>query len=109
MQAIGDDEEVQPEDDKIDDGPVILASQGNQMGFDEKELDTECCICLFSKQEVVLPHCGHAFCEPCISDWWQKQASQKECPICCQKLEKDQTGDSFFELIDVDGKDDVAD
>ena len=57
----------------------------------------------------MLPHCGHAFCEPCIKDWWKKQNSEKECPVCCQKMGTDTNDDSFYELIDVDGKDDVGD
>lgn len=87
-----------------------MTRASNTTGYDE-ELEAECSICLNAKKEVVLPHCGHAFCEPCIKDWWKQQnKSDKECPICCQKLGSHQTNaDSFFELIDVDGKDDVAD
>jgi len=76
-------------------------------------------VCLFAKIEVVLP-CGHAFCEACITDWLKKQ---RECPLCRQSIgtrlsciNKKNSGsssgdfqESFFELIDIDGKDDVTD
>jgi predicted amidophosphoribosyltransferase len=59
---------------------------------------------------VVLP-CMHAFCSACIQQWMQKV---KTCPICRQDLQQriNRTGtneiqNSFFELIDLDGKDDV--
>ena len=56
--------------DENDKGETTRAS--NITGFDE-ELETECSICLFAKKEIVLPHCGHAFCEPCIKDWWKQK------------------------------------
>ena len=85
-------------------------------------MDNECAICLDQKVEVVLP-CGHGFCNDCIVDWVSRD---RECPMCREDLnlrleelqkhmshemdkeEKDQrVADSFFDLIDVQGKDNV--
>ena len=40
--------------------------------------DQECCLCMFEKNEVVLP-CTHAFCETCIKDWLKRENG---CPLC---------------------------
>ena len=68
--------------------------------------------------EVVLP-CMHAFCEACITDWIKKSP---ECPLCRANIktglsvldgrrsseDRRYSENSFFELIDIEGKDDVT-
>lgn len=87
-----------------------------------EEAETECSICLNEKLEVVLP-CTHAFCSDCIADWITRD---KECPMCrddlnsrLNELQKHLSHEltpseanercqaSFFELVDIQGKDDV--
>lgn len=56
----------------------------------------------------------HAFCEKCINEWMKKDNA---CPMCRQtiltqrytQITKDDKdlNNSFFELIDIDGKDNV--
>lgn len=70
-------------------------------------IDTDCSVCLFEKMDTVLP-CMHAFCSGCINNWLKKE---KACPICRQdflteRFSKD-LEQSFFELIDIEGKDNV--
>ena len=65
--------------------------------------DIDCSICLFERMQVVLP-CGHAFCEDCITDWLKRE---RECPMCRENIGASFKDDGFFELIDLDGKDDV--
>lgn len=62
MSAKMNDDEEKKEQEKVD-----------------TEEDKECCLCLFEKNELVLP-CTHAFCEGCIKDWFSR--NNKECPIC---------------------------
>ena len=73
-------------------------------------VDTDCSVCLFEKMDTVLP-CMHAFCSGCIKSWMEKEQA---CPICRQsiltekiKRTNSELEQSFFELIDVDGKDNV--
>lgn len=74
--------------------------------------DFDCSICLFEKMKIVLP-CMHAFCENCITDWLSKQ---KQCPMCRSSIHdglnmlsgrKSVNNNSFFELIDIEGEDNV--
>lgn len=90
-----------------------LKDQNDNLSTTNEDLyatvDTDCSVCLFEKSDTVLP-CMHAFCSRCIKQWLQKE---KECPICRFDMKKrsnvtnSEIESSFFELIDIDGKDDV--
>ena len=70
--------------------------------------DKECQICMFENIQNVLP-CAHAFCNGCINDWLKKS---DKCPMCRETVKTRLTrsmNKSFFEIIDLDGKDDVID
>ena len=62
---------------------------------------------MFEKNQIVLP-CTHAFCETCIKDWLTRESG---CPMCRQEFTKSQMDrqGSFFDIIDVEGKDNVFD
>ncbi|XP_076036275.1 RING finger protein 141-like isoform X3 [Oratosquilla oratoria] len=76
-----------------------VASQTNQELGASLE---ECCICLERKPDVILP-CTHAYCLPCIEQWWEygrdsleecagasfvyaTNGVDKTCPVCRESL-----------------------
>ena len=68
-------EEVK-EEEKLENSQIQKDPVQKPVEYDND--DNDCSVCLFNRIEVVLP-CGHAFCEPCITDWLKKQP---ECPLC---------------------------
>ena len=76
--------------------------------------ERDCSICLFEKMQVVLP-CMHAFCKNCIAHWLKRE---QECPVCRSSIHEglsmlssrsNSLGKySFFELIDIEGDDNVV-
>lgn len=58
---------------------VIFEQSRNDGSVEEEE---ECCICMESKPELILP-CTHRFCEGCIKEW---NVTSKTCPICRERV-----------------------
>lgn len=77
--------------------------------YDEARMsyqEDECMICLFNKVEVALPKCGHSFCKECVSQMQKRE--QKSCPLCaCSGFSKVDQRDHIFEIVDVQGHDNV--
>ncbi|XP_061475049.1 zinc finger protein RFP-like [Rhineura floridana] len=44
--------------------------------------EASCGICLDYFKDPVSVHCGHNFCEPCITQCWEGQESNVSCPQC---------------------------
>ncbi|KAK3101237.1 hypothetical protein FSP39_002026 [Pinctada imbricata] len=62
---------------------AIFENLNIEPGMDSLEsIDSECCICMENKSEVILP-CTHQFCESCIDRW---NVTSKTCPICRAKV-----------------------
>ena len=46
------------------------SDDGQATGEDNKTSLEECIICLERRPDVILP-CAHAYCLPCIEQWWE--------------------------------------
>lgn len=44
----------------------------NEKSKAEEEFDKLCSICMFNRNEIVLPKCYHPFCRACIGEWREK-------------------------------------
>jgi len=45
--------------------------------------DWECPVCMESFKFAVTASCGHSFCGPCLTEYWQKdKEKQINCPLC---------------------------
>merc|ERR1711924_432138 len=62
-----------------------------------KELEKEeCCVCMESAVEVVLP-CSHAFCKKCNNDWMH-QSAYGDCPVCRAPVRTTSAHDSILKF-----------
>lgn len=41
----------------------------NNIGASSSDTNTECCICLERKPDILLP-CAHSYCNDCIEEWF---------------------------------------
>ncbi|KAB7500598.1 RING finger protein [Armadillidium nasatum] len=83
----------------------------------------ECIICLERKPEIILP-CCHAYCTPCIEQWWEycevpspdfcllrslienEEVNEKSCPVCRESLI---SSDDTWVISEVPNQNDVSD
>ncbi|KAL7672260.1 hypothetical protein ACOME3_007151 [Neoechinorhynchus agilis] len=48
--------------------------------------DFLCNICLDIAHEAVVSFCGHMFCWPCLSQWFDTRPNNQTCPVCKNPL-----------------------
>lgn len=76
------------------------ASDGEEEGESDEDLENNCAICMEGELERVLP-CGHAFCAVCIESW---NSTKNTCPLCRQVA----TVDDSWEISDVPTADEMC-
>jgi hypothetical protein len=61
-------------------GEILLSNnETHAINFPYHRGHIECPVCLTVKQGCLKLPCGHGFCEPCISQWFQTRTT---CPMC---------------------------
>eukprot|EP00850_Spirogloea_muscicola_P018860 SM000177S03193 [mRNA] locus=s177:242881:244191:+ [translate_table: standard] len=70
----------------------------------DRELDTECGICMENAIDIALPRCNHAMCIKCYRDWRSRSES---CPFCRDSLKRVGSGD-LWQLMNADDVKDTA-
>ncbi|XP_060126871.1 zinc finger protein RFP-like [Zootoca vivipara] len=51
--------------------------------------EATCSICLdYFKDPVIIPECGHNFCQSCLIQYWEESEAEASCPQCRQRVQR---------------------